>query len=82
MIPWLLPALGFGIGLWLLLLGAMPARTSLAEGMARLPLAYHASLARPSTWHSYAPPCACSAASGRRRAGRDEAHRQERSFQP
>jgi len=38
MIPWLLPALGLGIGLWLLLLGAMPARTSLAEGMARLRL--------------------------------------------
>ena len=38
MIPWLLPALGLGIGLWLLLLGAMPARASLAEGMARLRL--------------------------------------------
>jgi Flp pilus assembly protein TadB len=38
MIPWLLPALGLGIGLWLMLLGAMPARASLAEGMARLRL--------------------------------------------
>jgi Flp pilus assembly protein TadB len=38
MTPWLIPAITLGIGLWLLLLSALPTRTSLAEGMARLRL--------------------------------------------
>jgi len=53
MIPWLLPALGLGIGLWLLLLSAMPARTSLAEGMARLRL-----LPEPPPLAAASRPCA------------------------
>ena len=55
MIPWLLPALGLGIGLWLLLLGAMPARTSLAEGTARLRLLPSRRRSRPSHRPAFRP---------------------------